>query len=52
MMQPVFKNACVVREGLIVSIMLRAEGKDVTCRSLGKLVLVACMGRMGWTAFG
>lgn len=42
--QSIFKNTCTIREDLIVSIMLWAEGKHMMCRSLGRLILMACKG--------
>lgn len=44
MIQPIFKNASIVREGLTVSIMLWTEGKDMTCRSLQKPILMVWKG--------
>lgn len=52
MIQPIFKNALVVREGLIVNIMLWAEGKDMMCQESAETDSDGLQGRMDWIASG
>jgi len=45
MIRPVFKNVCVIKIGVFMSVMFWAAGEEVPQSGLGKLVLRACVGR-------